>query len=288
MSHMEAELKEWLKKRPYLEEIAGLHQIVSATVEKSAVPGAGDVETGEERTVKELEKGVPLLRAGEINGGMVEFAASLLVEIIDSLAAAPLTDKIDEYTRIAQKVFQKQPDLPAEIVREVLESNSIDKSKAALEGVDGGFIVFTAWSALSRALQPLKQQAAALLEKHPWRRGYCPVCGHLPAMGQLFRTAEGKGRERELICGCCQMNWRYKRIGCPYCDNTNQKQLKIIGLDDEPDLRIDTCDRCKSYLKTYTGEGQEKVALADWSTLHLDLIARKRGYKRAGYQMYGV
>ena len=84
------------------------------------------------------------------------------------------------------------------------------------------------------------------------------------------------------------MNWRYKRIGCPYCDNTNQKQLKIIGLDDEPDLRIDTCDRCKSYLKTYTGEGQEKVALSDWSTLHLDLIARKRGYKRAGYQMCGV
>lgn len=286
MGNMEAELKDWLKKRPYLGEIAGLYRIVSATAEQSAAPEAGGLDAGEERTVKEMEKGIPVLRAAEADRGALGFAAALFKEIINALAAASLTEKVDDYARLMQSAFEKEPALPEQIIAEVLEKNSIEKSTAALEGVDEGFVVFTAWSALSRALQPLKEQVAELLEEHLWRRGYCPVCGHLPAVGHLLRT--DKGRERELVCGCCQMKWRYQRIGCPYCGNSTQKQLKIIGLDDEPDLRIDTCDQCKSYLKTYTGEGNEKIALADWSTLHLDLIAKKRGFKRAGYQMYGV
>ncbi len=288
MGTMEAELKNWLKKRPYLGEIAGLHRIITATVEQSAVSATGNADPGEERTVKELEKGIPFLRAAQTDGGAVESAAGLFKEIIDALAAASLTEKIDDYARLMQRAFEKEPALPEQIIAEVLEKNSVEGSKAALEGIDEGFVIFAAWRALARALQPLQEQVAELLEKHLWRRGYCPVCGHLPAVGHLLRTEKGQGRERDLVCGCCQMKWRYKRIGCPYCGNSTQKQLKIIGLDDEPDLRIDTCDQCKSYLKTYTGEGNERIALADWSTLHLDLIARKQGFKRAGYQMYGV
>ena len=41
-------------------------------------------------------------------------------------------------------------------------------------------------------------------------------------------------------------------------------------------LRIDHCESCRGYLKTYDGQGNETLWLADWSSLHLDLIAHDR------------
>lgn len=288
MGDSAAEIKEWLKEHPYLEEIAGLHQTIAATVEASAAlrDGADSCSAAGEQAVEELEKGIPVLRAGPTDETIIRGAALLLGEIADALAAAPLTDKILGLSRQARSAFGRNTSLPGEIISGVLEYDGIKDSNADREGIDEGFVTFMAWSALSGALQPLKQRVAGLLDEHSWRKGYCPVCGRFPAMARLART--DRGRERDLICGCCGMRWRYQRIGCPYCDNSNQEQLKIIGLDDEPELRIDTCDRCKGYLKTYTGEGREEVALADWSTLHLDLIAQEHGFKRIGYQRYGV
>ena len=84
------------------------------------------------------------------------------------------------------------------------------------------------------------------------------------------------------------MKWEYRRIGCPYCGNEDQDTLKILEITEEPELRIDTCEKCRCYLKTYTAEGNEKVILADWTTLHLDFIGKNQGFQRSGYQMYGV
>ncbi len=105
-------------------------------------------------------------------------------------------------------------------------------------------------------------------------------------MAQLVRTR--RGRERELVCSCCKMRWSYQRIGCPYCGNDDQKALKIIEFAELPDLRLDTCEKCKGYIKTYTDKGNEQITLADWSTLHLDFIGKEQGYKRIDSCFYGV
>jgi formate dehydrogenase maturation protein FdhE len=81
-----------------------------------------------------------------------------------------------------------------------------------------------------------------------WLRNYCPTCGEPPAMAQLV----GKGEQR----------------------------LAVLAVEGEAGLRIDYCDVCSGYLKSYDGEGSEGVLLADWTSLHLDLIARDRGLKR--------
>jgi len=39
-------------------------------------------------------------------------------------------------------------------------------------------------------------------------------------------------------------------------------------------------------VKTYTAEGDEELFLADWPTLHLDLLARGRGLRRLGTSLY--
>jgi FdhE protein len=57
-------------------------------------------------------------------------------------------------------------------------------------------------------------------------------------------------------------------------------------VEGEGGLRIDYCEACRGYLKTYDGEGSENVLLADWTSLHLDVIACDRGLKRLAASLY--
>ena len=61
-----------------------------------------------------------------------------------------------------------------------------------------------------------------------------------------------------------------------------------MAIEGEPTLRIDHCESCHGYLKTYNGEGNEALWLSDWSTLHLDLIAQDRGLKRLAASLYDL
>jgi FdhE protein len=42
----------------------------------------------------------------------------------------------------------------------------------------------------------------------------------------------------------------------------------------------------EAYLKTYVGEGSEATLLADWTSIHLDLVARDHGLKRLVWSLY--
>ncbi|NLL58752.1 MAG: formate dehydrogenase accessory protein FdhE [Firmicutes bacterium] len=287
MGNLQEAIKDWIKDRPYLREVAKLQETIATVIEGNSIQ---EHQAGYDwkNVVPEIKKGIPVLKAIKIDSKTIENAADLLIDIVDALAAASLPEKMVQHCQKMQSVLLENAELAGHIIAEVIESNSVQPNDPSLGEIDEGFIVFLAWSSLSEALKPLKSKVTELLKDNKWRRGYCPVCGQLPAMGQLVRVEKDRGRERELVCGCCQMRWQYRRIGCPYCDNLEQETLKIIEVAEEPDLRIDTCEKCRSYLKIYTNEGNEQVILADWSTLHLDLIGEKNGFKRTGYRMYGL
>jgi FdhE protein len=59
-----------------------------------------------------------------------------------------------------------------------------------------------------------------------------------------------------------------------------------VTVEGEGGLRIDYCESCRGYLKTYDGEGNEAVMLVDWTSIHLDVIARDRGLKRLAASLY--
>jgi FdhE protein len=77
----------------------------------------------------------------------------------------------------------------------------------------------------------------------------------------------------------------FKRTECPFC-STDSQRLASVAIEGEPDLRIDHCESCGGYLKTYSGEGAEPLLLADWTSLHLDLIAHDRGLKKLAASLY--
>jgi hypothetical protein len=54
----------------------------------------------------------------------------------------------------------------------------------------------------------------------------------------------------------------------------------VSAVSGESGFRIDFWEKCGGYLRTYDGDGHESVLLADWTSLHLDLVARDRGLKQ--------
>jgi FdhE protein len=288
MSTLDSGIKDWVEQHPYLNEIACFYKIIADVTENVGNETVEGAASNWAQVAAEIKRGIPALKATATDGAIVAKAADLVVELVDALAAAKetLPAKLHNQCQNAQRLFQEKTEITERIVEQVIDTNRVQPEELRLADIDPGFAVFLAWNALSRVLRPLKKRVRELQKEYRWTKEYCPVCGQLPAMGQLVRTK--KGRERELICGCCQMRWRYKRLGCPYCRNEDPETLKIIELAGVTNLRIDTCGKCKGYLKTYTAEGNEQVALADWSTLHLDIIGKNQGFKRMGYQLYEV
>ena len=142
---------------------------------------------------------------------------------------------------------------------------------------------FVAWTAMARFLRPVVNAFDRWRDDQRWLRRYCPTCGSLPAMAQLVGI--DSARKRLLSCGCCGTRWQFKRTGCPFCE-TDSQRLSSVSIEGESGLRIDHCDSCGGYLKTYDGQGNEAFLLSDWSSLHLDLIAQDRGLKRHAASLY--
>jgi FdhE protein len=104
-------------------------------------------------------------------------------------------------------------------------------------------------------------------------------------MAQLVGT--DPGRMRFLSCGCCRTRWRFQRTLCPFC-NSDDQELPTLAVEGENNLRIDYCKSCGGYLKTYVGQGSEDLYLADWTSIHLDVIARDRGLNRVAASLYAL
>src|SRR5262249_51262567 len=94
-------------------------------------------------------------------------------------------------------------------------------------------------------------------------------------------------RKRLLACGCCRTRWSYPRTTCPFCESDSQR-LAVLAIEGEGGLRIDHCEACGGYLKTYDGRGDEAGMLADRTSLDIDVVARERGLKRLARSLFDL
>ena len=146
-----------------------------------------------------------------------------------------------------------------------------------------GLLRLLGWTAMRRGLAPLAEGFASWRDEERWLRNYCPLCGLGPVMAQLI--GKDPGRKRLLVCGRCASRWQYKRTRCPYCEH-DVERASILAIEGEGGLRIDHCESCLGYVKTYDGEGDEALLLADWTSLHVDLLAVGRGFRRLASSLY--
>ena len=264
----------WLKAHSYLRPLADL----SAQVDRAAagidvldarIPDWEDFRA-------DFLAGVPLLPST---------AAAVSLEPGGRMAGA-LLERLASGTSSGKLAAETQA-LDTELRRETWSSRRIADFLLGDETLIppfSGLLRYLAWTATARFLRPVVNAFDAWRDEEQWLRRYCPTCGSLPAMAQLVGV--DPGRLRLLSCGCCRTRWRYRRIGCPFCESADDHRLSALAIEGEKYLRIDYCQSCRAYLKTYDGEGSETFFLADWTSLHLDVIACDRGLKRLAASLY--
>lgn len=117
----------------------------------------------------------------------------------------------------------------------------------------------------------------------------CPSCGSSPSVARL-RRADGL---RLLTCGLCGTEWEAVRLACACCGTLDRESLGVLRLDDADVRWIETCERCRGYIKTVDErklpEGETVMPVVEeTATLHLDLLAEREGYiRRVPYVLSG-
>ncbi len=135
---------------------------------------------------------------------------------------------------------------------------------------------------LVQAAGPFYQAQARALSLGPeidlWTQGFCPVCGAHPHYGRL----EAESGARILECWVCGTGWSHPRLTCPYCENSQQRDLGFFCLEGDDCYRIHFCRQCDQYLKVVDCRqlGREVLlCLANIATLSHDLAAKGQGFR---------
>ena len=151
-------------------------------------------------------------------------------------------------------------------------------SRADALGLDAGLAATLLRLTLFPSMVRLALELTPLLDLDSWRRGYCPVCGSWPLLGE-FRGLE---LTRFLRCGLCASEWELDRLVCPFCNNrVHQDIMHWSPQGEEAKHRAMSCERCHGYIKqvsTLAPIPAPQLLVADLATLHLDLAALERNY----------
>jgi formate dehydrogenase accessory protein FdhE len=116
---------------------------------------------------------------------------------------------------------------------------------------------------------------------------FCPLCGSKPQLAIL--RPEGDGGKRHLACSLCLAEWEYRRIVCPACEEVDPLKLPRYSPEDPVAVRVDACDTCKSYLKSFdmTVDGRMVPEVDEMATVALDVWAVERGYHKIQLNLLG-
>jgi FdhE protein len=264
----------WIENHPYLRPIAGLAASVDRAVSESGVPEVRPPPLEGHRD--DFGAGLPLLSSATAPVDL-EPALATLGGVLRRLQAGPLPGPIAGEVSTLAAGLAKEAALSGQLAPFLLGDESV-------EAPAPGLLRFLGWTVLARALRSVVESFTGWRDDERWLRRYCPICGAGPAMAQIAGT---EARQRLLCCGRCNTRWRWRRTQCPFCENDSQR-LAGIRIEAEPALRIDHCTECRGYLKTYVGQGQESLLLADWTSLHLDLLAHERGLERKATSLYDL
>jgi formate dehydrogenase maturation protein FdhE len=136
--------------------------------------------------------------------------------------------------------------------------------------------------------------AIATPSRDEWTGAACPACGG-PAQASVIAEESGEfmgGSPRSLVCGRCAGWWTFPRAMCTWCGESDPRRLPTFLPEERRAVRIDGCETCSSYVKTFDlreAGGIELVPLVDdVATVSLDLWANDQGLARHLVSFAGV
>jgi len=265
----------WIDSHPYLRNVAEFQQTIAEVFTKLA---PRPVATPDWKLIfAGSGQGVPMLESLPAESEYSAAAGELLMAGNAELLTHDLTEAVAVSAKALQDYLQCSEGNRVRAVDWVESGDSEDAPPAA------GLLRVLAWAAIRRTMAPVLKSYAELRKDEEWLRAYCPVCGAPPPLAHVLTD-----HPRTLACCYCHTSWQFRRIGCPFCGNDDQNQLSVLTIEQEPLFRLDACGACHGYLKTYLGDSDMELHLSDWSTLHLDLLARENKLERKVASLYEV
>lgn len=112
----------------------------------------------------------------------------------------------------------------------------------------------------------------------------CPVCNKYISL--TFIDVDNR---RHMVCPLCGHKEEVVRIGCSYCLQKDPEKIRILL--DEDDIRVELCEVCKTYIKSFRADVLNNFKdpnLIDILSLPLDVVVQQQGYVRRSPNAIGV
>ncbi len=123
------------------------------------------------------------------------------------------------------------------------------------------------------------------LDDRTWEEGRCPVCKAQPTVSWI-----GDNGLRRVSCSYCGTTGYVDRPGCPVCQAVDASKQNVLVFEREEGFKINTCDLCRSYVKTVDAGMVLRLTpeLADLVSLPLDIVVQEKGYARRSPNPVGM
>lgn len=203
-------------------------------------------------------------------------ASVKLFQTLRQIAKEANPHMAEQEKKIQEAIDHKRIDLK-QLLKEGLKEQRMEQVADEF-GFDKKVFLFLIQNTIRPSIEASMKQLSSELDPETWLKGSCPLCGSLPSLS-LLKEEVGK---RYLLCSYCSYQWRIDRIFCPFCGNREQESLHYFYGEGEEAYRIDLCDKCHQYIKTidYRKIEESDPVLEDLATLHLDILASRKGFKR--------
>jgi FdhE protein len=263
------------KKRPAYGKILDFYQSVKEAQEKAkASSQIASIQLKKEWKKLLSQEGFSLIQKEDFPLD-IESSARLF-ETLCQIGRDANPHMAAQIMKIKEAIHDKKIDLKKLLTSSSKEQRIEERVKEF--GLDKTVFLFLIQTSIRPSIEAGVEQLRSELDPETWLKGHCPVCGSLPSLS-LLKEEVGK---RYLLCSYCGYQWRMDRIPCPFCKNKDQESLHYFFGEGEETHRIDLCDKCHQYIKTIDTRNLQESdpVLEDLATLHLDLLASQKGYKR--------
>lgn len=280
---MKKQLELLKKKNPMYREMLDFYGKVVEEQEKITPQlNITPAEINTDKLKIHMKEGFPLISKEDF---ILDMSSS--VKLFQSICKISMTanEKMNEHIQVIEKAFLTSTVATEELLSRYYDESFINKVAEKLE-IQKAILTFLIQMSIQPSIRANIEQLNDKVSLKDWLRGYCPICGSLPQMSKL--KAEG---QRCFLCSFCGYEWLGLRLQCPYCENSNHKQLHYFYAEGQEACRVDVCDKCKKYIKTIDSrkiDYEPDLYLEDVVTMHLDIIASKKGFKRPFQNIWGL
>ena len=275
MEKFKKRIQQLKEKRAGYKEILGFYQKVKEEQEKVKLSlDIKPVLLKKEWKNLLSREGFPLLEKKDFP---IDFETTVkLIRSLCHIGKEANPHMAEEAKKIEEILHQKRIDLKELLIGEAKENKMEDITNEFR--LDKKIFSFFIQQSIRPSIEAGVARLSNELGTENWLKGFCPICGSLPYLS-LLKEEVGK---RFLLCSFCEYRWRIERLACPSCGNKEQESLHYFCAEGEEACRIDLCNKCHQYIKTIDMRKMEELdpILEDLATLHLDILATQKGYKR--------